>query len=72
MIALTIMFPQMVMHYKGPTINPDDVKIEIPAMPGLGGGGLGLPPFGAPAPNGTPLTDPAVPGSDLSKPPSFN
>jgi len=78
MIGLTILFPQMVMHYKGPTVNPDDVKIEMPALPGLGGGGLGLPPLGAPpAPgnNTSPapqLTTPPAPGSDLSGPPSFD
>ncbi|PSJ60984.1 TRAP transporter large permease [Pseudaminobacter soli (ex Li et al. 2025)] len=75
MVALVISFPQMVMHYKGPTINPDDVKIEMPALPGLGGGGLGLP-LGAPgegtAPGLAPLIDPPAPSSDLSKPPSFN
>jgi len=78
MIGLTILFPQMVMHYKGPTINPDDVKIEMPALPGLGGGGLGLPPLGTPGQPGAnpapagPAIDPPAPGSDLSKPPSFN
>ncbi|MEP9399554.1 TRAP transporter large permease subunit [Mesorhizobium sp. KR2-14] len=76
MVALVIAFPQMVMHYKGPTINPDDVKIEMPAMPGLDGGGLGLPPLGAPgegaSPGPAPLVAPEAPVSDLSQPPSFN
>ncbi len=54
MVALTIMFPQMVMHYKGTgaTVDPNTIKIEVPGfgtnggLPGLGtdnGGGLGLP-----------------------------
>jgi TRAP-type mannitol/chloroaromatic compound transport system permease large subunit len=34
MVALVILFPQMVMHYKstGPTIDPSKVKIEIPQI----------------------------------------
>ncbi|MEK1887469.1 MAG: TRAP transporter large permease subunit [Phyllobacterium sp.] len=50
MVALTIMFPQMVMHYKGtgPAVDPSQIKIEVPGFGqdnglggGLGGGGLG-------------------------------
>jgi hypothetical protein len=34
MVALVIAFPSMVMHYKGaaPTIDPKDVKIELPQI----------------------------------------
>ncbi|WP_432286938.1 TRAP transporter large permease subunit [Aminobacter sp. BA135] len=75
MIGLTIAFPQMVMHYKGKTVDPSTIEIKMPDMPGLGGG-LGLPPLGAPATPGTapaaPGTAPAAPANDLSKPPSFN
>jgi tripartite ATP-independent transporter DctM subunit len=37
MVVLVILFPQMVMHYKGtgPTIDPSKVKIEIEAPPDL-------------------------------------
>jgi len=69
MIALTIAVPAMVMHYKGKVIDPGTVEIRMPDMPGLGGGGLGLPPLGGPSP------DPAAPAPaapDLSQPPSFN
>ena len=70
MIGLTIAFPQMVMHYKGKPVDPSTIEIKMPDMPGLGGG-LGLPPLGAPAP--APGTAPAQPpANDLSKPPSFN
>ena len=84
MIGLTIAFPQMVMHYKGKTVDPSTIEIKMPDMPGLGGGlggGLGLPPLGAPAPAqpgtapaqpGTAPVQPAAPANDLTKPPSFN
>lgn len=52
MVALVIMFPQMVMHYKGAPVDTSNVTITLPQMPGLGGGlggGLGAP-GGLPAP----------------------
>ncbi|MBI1418352.1 MAG: TRAP transporter large permease subunit [Limimaricola sp.] len=39
MIAIVIGFPQMVMRYKGPPVDLTNVKIEIPALAPLGGGG---------------------------------
>ncbi len=63
MVGLTIMFPQMVMHYKGTgtAVDPNTIKIEVPgfgAGGGLGlpdnGGGLGLP-GGLQLPGGSPL-----------------
>ncbi|MFT4182903.1 MAG: TRAP transporter large permease subunit [Rhizobium sp.] len=83
MVALTIMFPQMVMHYKGAGagIDPNTIKIEVPgfAVPGQdNGGGLGLP--GLQLPGGNPLDNkpadqgggqPTAPANDLSQPPSF-
>ncbi|WVT75104.1 TRAP transporter large permease subunit [Sinorhizobium chiapasense] len=63
MVALTIMFPQMVMHYKGTgaAVDPNTIKIEVPGFaPGGGltlpdnGGGLGLP-GGLQLPGGSPL-----------------
>ncbi|MDP2063216.1 MAG: TRAP transporter large permease subunit [Phaeovulum sp.] len=55
MIGIVISFPGLVMHYKGPKIDPATVNMTLPDMPGLGGGlggfgGFGLPPMGAPAP----------------------
>ena len=41
MVALVILFPQMVMHYKGKPVDTTNVVITLPQMPGLGGGGLG-------------------------------
>lgn len=78
MVGLTIGFPQMVMHYKGPTVNPSDVQIVVPPFgggdqPGLPG--LGLPPLGAPPIDGGPAapTKPATPpANDLTQPPKFN
>ncbi|WP_406721679.1 TRAP transporter large permease subunit [Thioclava litoralis] len=81
MIGLVIAFPQMVMHYKGPTIDPSTIEMKLPDMPGLGGMGglaplggapsggdsnpLGLPPLGMP---GAPTGQPATPpqGGDAS------
>ena len=77
MVGLTIAFPQMVMHYKGPTVNPADVKIELPPLggsqPGLPGG-LGLPPLGTPPAGGgnAPATPAQPPANDLTQPPKFN
>ncbi|WP_415184308.1 TRAP transporter large permease [Phaeovulum sp.] len=55
MIAIVINFPGIVMHYKGPGIDPSAIEMTLPAMPGLGGlgapvGGLsgGGPNFGTP------------------------
>jgi len=85
MVAITITFPGIVMHYKGTGtgIDPNTIKIEVP---GFGGGGLGLPPMGG-APAGQPAQSndlsappsfgapaksaPAAPSNDLSQPPSF-
>lgn len=67
MVALTIMFPQMVMHYKGDAgaVDPSTIKIEVPGFGGQGGGlglpdnggGLGLP-GGLQLPGGSPLEQP--------------
>ncbi|WP_026613777.1 TRAP transporter large permease [Ensifer aridi] len=64
MVALTILFPQMVMHYKGSgaVVDPSTIKIEVPGF-GQGGGGLTLPdnggglglPGGLQLPGGSPL-----------------
>ncbi len=71
MVALTISFPQMVMHYKGVVVDPGDVEIIVPPFggdqPGLPG--LGLSPFGAPPADGGATPPPA---NDLSQPPKFN
>jgi TRAP-type mannitol/chloroaromatic compound transport system permease large subunit len=78
MVGLTIMFPQMVMHYKGEGtgIDPATIKIEVPGFGGEGGG-LGLPgglqlPGGSPLDGGAQPTDRNGGTGDLSSPPSFN
>ncbi len=70
MISLVVMFPQLVMHYKGPVIDPNSVTITIPALPTLnqpGGAQLGAPQLGAPqlgAPQlGAPVITPPAPGN---------
>jgi TRAP-type mannitol/chloroaromatic compound transport system permease large subunit len=66
MVAITLLFPQMVLRYKGKVVDPGAIEIKMPDLPGLS-----LPPLGAPAaPHGgaTP-TAPAAP--NLSQPPSF-
>ncbi|TPI42976.1 TRAP transporter large permease subunit [Mesorhizobium sp. B3-1-9] len=69
MIGLTIAFPQMVMRYKGPAVEPSTIDLKLPDMPSLSP--LGTPPAdngAAPAKGGAP----AAPGTpDLSQPPSF-
>jgi len=75
MIGLTIMFPQMVMNYKGETVAPSDVEIIVPGFGGSqDGGGLpgGLPPLGLPPIGGQQGGGAAAPPPvDLSQPPSF-
>lgn len=67
MIGLTIAFPQMVMHYKGATVDPGTIDYKVPEVPGMSP--LGAPADGGSAPAGA---APAAPGiSDLSQPPNF-
>jgi TRAP-type mannitol/chloroaromatic compound transport system permease large subunit len=64
MVTLTLLFPQMVMHYKGSGagVDPSTIKIEVPGF-GTDGGGLTLPdnggglglPGGLQLPGGSPL-----------------
>jgi hypothetical protein len=51
MVTVVIMFPNLVMHYKGEVIDPSTVTITVPQLQPLGapGGGTGtLPTLGAP------------------------
>ncbi|MEQ1944893.1 TRAP transporter large permease subunit [Mesorhizobium sp. VNQ89] len=74
MVGLTIAFPQMVMHYKGPVVDPGDVEIVLPPLggsdvqPGLPD--LGLPPLGSPPVDAVP-PQASPPANDLSAPPKF-
>ncbi|OJU52529.1 MAG: C4-dicarboxylate ABC transporter [Mesorhizobium sp. 61-13] len=67
MIGLTILFPQMVMHYKGKVVDPSTIEIKVPELPGLG-----LPPLGSPPTDGSAPANPAPAMPNLSQPPSFN
>ena len=78
MIGVVIMFPGLVMHYKGAPVDTSNVEITIPMGNdgGLGGfgslGGLGAPFGGDAAPGGT--TGGAASGGglgDLGGPPNF-
>ena len=75
MIAVVIAFPQMVMHYKGPAIDPSKVQMTLPDMPGLGGGGFGglggFPPPGAPAAPGGGLGGLGTGGPNFGTPPAI-
>ena len=66
MVAITLLFPQMVLRYKGKVVDPGAIEIKMPDLPGLS-----LPPLDAPAApqGGATPTAPAAP--DLSQPPSF-
>ncbi|MCU0802376.1 MAG: TRAP transporter large permease subunit [Rhodobacteraceae bacterium] len=61
MIGLVVMFPQMVMHYKGVQIDPSTVTITVPQLPTIGapGGIGGAPALGAPN-LGAPVLNPPV------------
>jgi hypothetical protein len=83
MVAIALMFPQMIMRYKGepstaPTIElqaPSGGGLSAPAQPGLPplglpGGAPALPGQAAPAIPGQ--AAPAAPAVDLSQPPKIN
>jgi TRAP-type mannitol/chloroaromatic compound transport system permease large subunit len=85
MIIAVIVFPQMVMHYKGPVVDPNSVEITVPTLvplaPGGAGGGvpglpgaptLGAPNFGTPGTGGAapaPGGLPTLPGAPVLAPP---
>ncbi|WP_189507212.1 TRAP transporter large permease subunit, partial [Tianweitania populi] len=65
MVALVIIFPGMVMHYKGnaQAVDPNTIQIDIPGFGDQGGGmpSFEVPSLGAPPSFGTP---PAIPGQE--------
>jgi TRAP-type mannitol/chloroaromatic compound transport system permease large subunit len=73
MIFVVVLFPQIVMHYKGTVVDPSTVEIKVPTLQPLAPGGLGgapvlgAPNLGAPAAGGgtapDPGTLPALPGA---------
>ncbi|MBP9183228.1 MAG: TRAP transporter large permease subunit [Fuscovulum sp.] len=77
MIGITIAFPQMVMHYKAPAVDPASIEIKMPTLTPLAPGGaapalpgvpaLGAPNFGAPA-EGTAPAAPGLGGPKLGAP----
>ncbi len=85
MVAILIMFPQMVLRYKGTgvQVDPNTIQIQVPGF-GNQDGGSGLPSFGLPPLGGPPAglapatgtapaapAQPAAPANDLSQPPKF-
>ncbi|AZL57550.1 TRAP transporter large permease subunit [Tabrizicola piscis] len=74
MIFIVVFFPQIVMHYKGPVVDPSTIEITVPgfaplAPPGgtgvgstLGAPTLGVPNFGAPAEGGGAVAPAPAPG----------
>jgi TRAP-type mannitol/chloroaromatic compound transport system permease large subunit len=84
MIGLTILFPQMVMHYKGEVVDPSTIEIKVPELPGLGlpplGGaptdgsapsGLGLPPISTPPAGGNAPSSPDQPAAPGNSAPAM-
>jgi hypothetical protein len=74
MIAMVVLFPQMVLHYKGPVIDPNSVTITIPAPPALslpgvsGGPSLGAPTLGTPTLGAPTLGAPTLGAPTLGAP----
>ncbi|MBY0351720.1 hypothetical protein [Tabrizicola sp.] len=56
MIFVVVFFPGIVMHYKGPVVDPSTVEIKVPGFKPLAPGGIG----GAPA---APGSLPGLPGA---------
>ncbi len=84
MVALVIIFPGMVMHYKGNAgaVDPSTIQIDIPGfgdtggapsfeLPSFGGPSFGEPPA-TPDNSGTQEPAPAPASPELPPPPSFN
>ena len=70
MIGVVIGFPGLVMHYKGPAIDPSKVQILAPTLNTLNSGGapkLGAPVLGAPQ-----LGAPVIPGAPALGAPVVN
>lgn len=73
MIGVVISFPQLVMHYKGPAIDPSKVQILAPTLNTLNSGGapnlgapvLGAPVLGAPQLGAPQIGAPAIPGAPV-------
>ena len=81
MVVMVIVFPQLVMHYKDPVIDPSTVTIEMPTLQPLGGGlgaglggglggGLGQPGGLVQPEGGATLPAPGSLGGGLGQPPA--
>jgi TRAP-type mannitol/chloroaromatic compound transport system permease large subunit len=72
MVLMVVLFPGLVMHYKGtkPAVDPSTIEIQLPGMGGDGGGIPGLPDFGG---GGGPALPgaPAIPGLEAPPPPAI-
>jgi TRAP-type mannitol/chloroaromatic compound transport system permease large subunit len=66
MIGITIAFPQMVMHYKGPVVDPTSIEIKVPGFTPLAPGGTA--PSGAPALGAPTLGAPTLGAPTLGAP----
>ncbi|MFN3282082.1 MAG: C4-dicarboxylate ABC transporter, partial [Tabrizicola sp.] len=51
MIFVVVLFPQTVMHYKGPVVDPTTIEIKVPGLQPMAPGGQGSAPV---APGGLP------------------
>jgi TRAP-type mannitol/chloroaromatic compound transport system permease large subunit len=66
MIFIVVFFPQIVMHYKGPVVDPSTIEVKVPGFAPMAPGGIG---GGAPA-GGNTLGAPTLGAPNFGTPPA--
>jgi len=70
MIFIVVFFPQIVMHYKGPVVDPNSIEIIVPSLVPLAPGGAEGAPAGVPGLPGAPTLGAPNLGGTTNPPPS--